>query len=82
LWSHILRDQLQVTADEFWACVSSGVAPARGGTTDTGESLPADLVHLLIHRVGLDERVVASMSKQQAVDRLNRYWMDPDAAGG
>jgi hypothetical protein len=33
-----------------------------------------DLAHLLIHRVGVDERVVASMSKQEAIERLNRYW--------
>jgi hypothetical protein len=74
LWAHILRDQLQVTAEEFWACVDDASVPARGAPITAKESLPADLAYLLIHRVGLDERTVASMSKQQAIDRINRYW--------
>jgi hypothetical protein len=34
----------------------------------------ADLVHLLISRVGLDETEVAAMDKQDALARLQRYW--------
>src|SRR5258705_8447838 len=30
LWSHILRDQLDVTEDEFWKCVQDGILPKRG----------------------------------------------------
>ncbi|QSB13417.1 hypothetical protein JQS43_17585 [Natronosporangium hydrolyticum] len=37
---------------------------------------PADLVHMLINRVGLRESEVAAMSKVEAVERLNRYGID------
>lgn len=76
LWSHILRDQLQVSEDDFWVCVRDGVLPDRGGPTVPTGALPADLVHLLISRVGLSESQVAAMSKDEAVLRLQRYWTE------
>jgi hypothetical protein len=81
LWGHILRDQLQVTEAEFWTCVKEGVKPDRGEREIPADALPADVVHLLISRVGLTETEVAGMSKAEAVERLNRYWTagDPSA---
>ncbi|MFY1694850.1 MULTISPECIES: hypothetical protein [unclassified Solwaraspora] len=76
LWSHILRDQLDVAEDEFWACTRDGTLPKRSDPTVPTASLPAELVHLLVHRVGLTEPEVAAMTKEQAVARLNRYWAD------
>jgi hypothetical protein len=76
LWSHILRDQLQVTEGEFWACVRENIKPDRGVPEPPAAALPADLVHMLITRAGLSEAEVAAMSKDQAVARLQRYWME------
>jgi hypothetical protein len=76
IWSHILRDQLVVAEDEFWLCVQDGVRPNRGEPEVPAEAIPAELVHLLVHRVGLDEATVAKMTKDEAVDRLNRYWTE------
>ncbi|MEV5413955.1 cytotoxic translational repressor of toxin-antitoxin stability system [Thermopolyspora sp. NPDC052614] len=76
LWSHILRDQLDVSEADFWTCVREGVRPDRGVPVAPPEALPADLVHLLIHRVGLDEKEVAAMSRVDAVARLQRFWID------
>lgn len=76
LWGHILRDQLRVSEDEFWACVRDGVRPDRGVPATPVETLPADLVYLLLHRVGLDEREVARMSKEDALARLQRFWTE------
>lgn len=73
MWSHILRDQLAVSEAEFWACVD-GEKPDRGSPAVLPESLPAELVYLLIHRVGVPEEEVVAMSKEQAVGRLNAYW--------
>jgi hypothetical protein len=53
LWSHILTDQLCVTQEVFWACVKDGTLPGRGSQVAPAEPLPADLVHLLLTRVGL-----------------------------
>jgi hypothetical protein len=74
LWAHILRDQLHVTDEEFWACVRDGVRPNRGVPSVPAEALPAEIVHLLINRVGLTEADVAAMSKDEAVSRLNEFW--------
>lgn len=76
LWSHILRDQLGVSEEEFWACVRDGMRPDRGVPEAPAAAHPADIVHLLITRVGLAESEVAAMSKAEAVERLNRYWAE------
>lgn len=74
LWNHILRDQIQVDEPEFWACVRDGTKPARGRTEPPPDALPAELVHLLITRVGLTDAEIAALSKAEAVARLNQYW--------
>ncbi|WP_406281612.1 cytotoxic translational repressor of toxin-antitoxin stability system [Nocardia sp. NBC_00881] len=76
LWSHILRDQLDVTEETFWQCVLEHVVPNRGIPEPPRESLPADVVHLLIHRVGIGADVIAAMSKDQAIARLQRFWTE------
>jgi hypothetical protein len=40
------------------------------------ESLPADLVHLLILRAGLPEDQVAEMSREDAVARIQQFWSE------
>ena len=74
IWSHILRDQLEVTEGEFWGCVQDGSRPNRGQPEVPPDALPADLVYLLLSRVGLDEATVAAMTKVEAVARLQQYW--------
>jgi hypothetical protein len=54
-----LRDQLAVTEPEFWSCVEDGIKPNRGEPEIPLEALPADVVYLLITRVGLDETTVS-----------------------
>jgi hypothetical protein len=76
IWGHILRDQLQVTDTEFWQCVQEGVKPNRGEPEAPAEALPAELVYLLISRVGLEEAAVAAMTRDEAVARMNRYWAE------
>ncbi|MFC7545500.1 hypothetical protein [Plantactinospora sp. GCM10030261] len=78
IWGHILRDQLEVTDDEFWACARDRIRPDRGEPVVPLDALPADLVHLLITRVGVDETTVAAMTKDEAVARVNDYWMGRD----
>jgi hypothetical protein len=74
IWSHILRDQLHVTEDEFWRCVRDGRKPDRGVPEVPTDALPADLVHLLINRAGVPEDEVAQMSKEDALARLQAFW--------
>ena len=74
IWSHILRDQLEVDQQAFWACVQDGKKPDRGAPEPPPETLPADLVRLLLTRVRLSEAEVAAMSKEQAIARMQQYW--------
>lgn len=76
IWSHMLHDQLEVVDADFWRCVHEGVKPNRGEPEMPAEALPAELVHLLINRVGIDEAAVAAMTKDEAVARLNQYWAE------
>jgi hypothetical protein len=74
IWSEILRCQLDVAEADFWACVHDKVKPPRGIPQPRREALPAGLVSELITRVGLAEQEVAAMTRQEAIDRMNRYW--------
>lgn len=76
VWSHILRDQLQVDESTFWACVADGVVPERTMPAPAGPALPAEIVFLLISKVGVAEQDVAVMTKDEAVARLERYWAE------
>lgn len=61
MWSHILREQLQVDADAFWDCVLGGVAPNRGQpvTESPKKSVPLYLFRELT-KLGVDEtRILA-----------------------
>lgn len=76
MWSHILRDQLDVTEDAFWRCVLDGEAPTRARPEQPVESLPADLVFLLVHRVGLSESEISAMDRNAAINRIQRFWTE------
>ena len=74
MWAHLPWDQLQVEEAEFWACVRDGVKPDRGMPAIPAQALPAELVHLLITRVGVAEAEVAAMNRDEAIARLRRFW--------
>lgn len=80
LWRHILRDQLRVTEEEFWACVRDKTLPGRGRAEPRppADAIPLGVVLALIEHVGLPEDVVRAMSRQEAIERLNQH----RAAGG
>lgn len=74
LWSHILRDQLRTSPEEFWQCVRTGEPPARSTRPAPQDTIPADLAHLLKNRVGLTDEELTNMSKQAAIKRAQQYW--------
>ncbi|SMD13393.1 cytotoxic translational repressor of toxin-antitoxin stability system [Kibdelosporangium aridum] len=80
LWQHILRDQLEVDEPTFWACVNDDEKPDRGIAKPRPDALPVDLVHLLITRLGLPERTVATMTRKEAIARIDAYWEQADGA--
>lgn len=74
LWSHILRDQLQTSPDEFWQCVQTGMPPDRGESATRAGAIPTDLLYLLKNQVGLTDEELAEMSRQAAIERAQQYW--------
>jgi hypothetical protein len=78
-WSHILRDQLDVTEAEFWACVDEHQLPERGPAAPEtpANALPAGLAYQLIHVVGVPEAEVATMSLDRALAVMNEHWSQP-----
>jgi hypothetical protein len=78
IWSHILRDQLDVDEPTFWACARDGVKPDRGEPeTHEAEALPADLAHLLVTRLHLSSAEIALMSRGEAIARMQQFWSQP-----
>lgn len=76
MWGHILKDQLKVSEEEFWACVRDRTPPARSQpVAERPGGLPAEVVYQLVERVGLPEEEVRAMTKDEAVQRLREYWL-------
>jgi hypothetical protein len=73
LWAHILRDQVHVDEDEFWACVREKKVPQRGRGEPTQPSIPAGVVAQLLSN-GVEESEVRLMSRAEAIERLNLIW--------
>lgn len=74
MWKHILRDQLEVSEPEFWSCVRDGRRPARGVVETPEHALPLALVYQLKNALGLPESEIRTMSKDEAIRRLNDHW--------
>lgn len=74
LWGAILKDQLEVTVDQFWACVKDGSLPDRGTPEVPQNALPLELVILLTRTAKIPEETVAAMTKEEAVKAMNDFW--------
>lgn len=74
IWSHILRDQLDVDEETFWECARGGAKPNRGEPETPAEALPADLAYLLVTRLRLSSAEVALMTKEEAIARMEQFW--------
>jgi hypothetical protein len=76
IWSHILRDQLDVTATEFWDCVRDGLLPDRGGSAPLRLAVPASIVRTLVREAHIPEAEVRAMTKEQAIHRLGEFYLN------
>lgn len=74
IWSHILRDQLDVGADEFWDCVDNQVLPDRGKPSPAAEAIPVGVIRTLIQQAHIPESEVRDMTKDEAIARLARFY--------
>ncbi|WP_282779035.1 MULTISPECIES: cytotoxic translational repressor of toxin-antitoxin stability system [unclassified Nocardia] len=79
LWCQILKEQLQVTEAEFWACVNDQTRPMRmreAVAIPDREPIPLGVVEKLIRLVHLSPEEIETMTKDQAVSRLNQFWAE------
>lgn len=76
LFLHILRDQLGINADQFWAVVDNGVKPVRQSPTSMHMSgaLDAKLVRNLISKVNVSTKQLEAMTQPEAVS-LWQEWL-------
>lgn len=79
LWKAILRDQLEVTEDEFWACVRDKRIPERGQPAEMSHraSLPAGLMYQLIHVAMVPEDQAIGLTLGEALAVMNAHWTTP-----
>jgi hypothetical protein len=70
MWSHILRDQLGVSAGEFWAGVLKGELPDRGAPKVPDAALPLALVARLVRERGLSREEIARLTLDGARELL------------
>ena len=79
LWNAILTEQLCVSEQEFWECVSNRNPPKRGfaAAETQGSALPAQLVHQLIHDLGVPEREIVGMTLERATELMVAFWSQP-----
>lgn len=76
LWRNvILKHQLQVTEEQFWACADGGVKPPRPAPEKPVEraGLPAKLAANLLRKVDVTPDQLATMTKDEAVQAWNDY---------
>ena len=72
MWTHILRTQLAVDAEAFWACVRDEKLPDRGApeTLTQREPLPLYLVRAL-SELGVDESESLTLTAAEAAQLLS-----------
>lgn len=74
IWGHILKDQLDVTAEEFWACVEEKTLPARSQMPEPCEAIPLGVLRVLIQEAHIAEAEVRAMTKAEAIQRLADFY--------
>ncbi|TCC40532.1 cytotoxic translational repressor of toxin-antitoxin stability system [Kribbella speibonae] len=74
IWAHILRDQLAVTAEEFWACVEDKVLPDRQELQVPTDTIPVGVIRVLVVEAHIPEAKVKAMTKAEAIQRLADFY--------
>ena len=76
LFRHLLRDQLAIDEEQFWAAVDQGKAPTRTTPTtqQSGPGIDAKLARNLLTKVGVSPVDLSQMTQSDAVERWN-YWL-------
>lgn len=68
-----------MSEQEFWECVSSRNPPKHrfGEEEPPAAALPAQLVHQLIHDLGVPMGEIVDMTVERATELMIAYWSKP-----
>jgi hypothetical protein len=77
MWSHILKNQLDVTANAFWSCVNDRVLPDRGSPNkpDPKRAVPLFFIEALRER-GVDDDTILALDAAGAAALLASKYLD------
>ena len=71
----ILRNQLQVSVDDFWNVLVTGEPVDRPSTPpEAGPTLPAYLARVLEHELHLPQEEIARLSEEEARRLVEGHW--------
>jgi hypothetical protein len=76
LFRHILRDQLHIEEDQFWAAVDRGKTPERPeplGSVRAQGAIDAKLARSLLRKVGISPVELSMMTQEDAVARWSEW---------
>lgn len=77
LWSRILKDQLEVSEEEFWNAVRDSVRPVRSQPdVQDRRGIPLGVAHKLSTLVGLSAEELSTTTPEEAIERLNAFWAE------
>lgn len=76
-WAHILRHQLEVSADEFWDCALNGLAPDRGEPViqQLDDALPLFLFRQL-QQLGIPDNEIAILTPATAAELIAQKYRE------
>lgn len=73
----ILREQLEVSREQFWQAIRASEAVDRPVELDEPESTtehPAWVIRVLVEEIHLSAEEIARLSPQAAMDRVHAHW--------
>jgi hypothetical protein len=79
-WKAILRDQLQVSDDDFWTALRTKEAVRRPGAPPAEEEIkqvPAWVVAVLSSRLGMAPADIARLGRDRAIQLAQETWSRP-----
>lgn len=85
LVAKILRDQLQVTEEDFYRCVNEGELPPRPSPQvppPPPQALDGKLVRNLITKLGMTQSQVALLTREEAIAAWQKYLAREGTRGG
>ena len=82
MFKHIIRDQLECTVDDFFACVDHATLPPRPQLAATPKTaLPLYVAQQLREVVGVPHSTIATLGLAEALELLAKFYVEQEQHG-